>query len=107
MVEPLNQADKPAFSGKSFNQHPEWFNTPLRLNEQERNDPFLVLKEFFQCYHLNEMREIMWDWTVTVVSSPYSISSDHHERSNHLFFYEKMEQLVEACWLLCNKINKP
>jgi hypothetical protein len=104
MLEPLNHAEnQPAFSGKSFNQHPDWYNTQLRLHEQERNNPFLVLKEFFQHYHLNETREILWDWTVTVVSSPNSISSDHHERSNHLFFYEKLEQLIEACWVLRNK----
>jgi hypothetical protein len=48
MVEPLNQIEnKPTFNGKSFNKHPDWYNTPLRLNEQERINPYLVLKEFF------------------------------------------------------------
>jgi hypothetical protein len=98
MVEPLNQTQsRPAFVGKSFNIHPYWHSVPL-LNEQEKNNPFLVLEEFFQCYYVNDVREIMWGWTVAVVSSPNSISEDPHDRNNHIFFYEKMEQLVEACW---------
>ena len=99
MVEPLNEsACKVNFIGKKANLHPEWYNTPLRLNEQEKSDPVSVLQEFFQSYHLNDIREILWAWTVTVVSSPNSFSNDHHERNNHFFFYEKVEQLIEACW---------
>lgn len=104
MVQPLNEStNKVNFTGKTVNHHPEWHNTPLRLNEEERNNPHLVLLEFFQCYHLNDVREIMWGWTITVVSSPNSISADPHERNNHIFLYEKMEQLVEACWMLQKK----
>ena len=104
MVEPLNEsACKVNFTGKTVNNLSELHNTPLRLNEQERENPHLVLQEFFQCYHLNDVREIMWGWTVAVVSSPNSISADPHDRNNHIFFYEKMEQLVEACWMLHNK----
>ncbi|OQP62766.1 hypothetical protein A3860_25975 [Niastella vici] len=104
MVQPLNDsASKVNFTGKTVNNHPELRNTPLRLNEQERNNPNLVLLEFFLCYHLNDVREIIYGWMVTVVSSPASISADPHERNNHIFFYEKIEQLVEACWLLQTK----
>ena len=114
MVEPLNEsACKVNFIGKTANLHPEWYNTPLRLNEQEKSDPVSVLQEFFQSYHLNDIRQILWAWTVTVVSSPNSVSNDHHERNNHFFFYEKVEQLIEACWMIYSQdrtagaISKP
>lgn len=114
MVEPLNKsACKANFIGKTANNRPEWYNTPLRLNEQEMSNPLLVLQEFFQSYHLNDIRQVLWAWTVTVVSSPTCDSNDHHERNNHLFFYEKVEQLVEACWIICSQeraagaISKP
>ena len=85
---------------KTYNHHPQWYNQPLRLQEEEINNPNLVFNDFFQCYHLNEVRETMWQWVVEVISSPHSISSDHHERNNHLYFYEKMESLVEAAWII-------
>ncbi|OQP57605.1 hypothetical protein [Niastella populi] len=102
MVEPINEsACKVNFIGKTANLHPEWYNTPLRLNEQEKSDPLSVLYEFFQSYHLNDIRQILWGWTVTVVSSsPNCVSNDPRERNNHLFFYEKIEQLIEACWMI-------
>ncbi|OQP45875.1 hypothetical protein A4H97_32050 [Niastella yeongjuensis] len=85
---------------KSHNLHPVWYNQPLRLNEDQLNSPELALDDFFEFYHLKEVREILWQWVREVVSSPGSILSDHQERNNHLFFYEKLEMLVEAAWVI-------
>lgn len=85
---------------KTYNNHPQWYNEPIRLNEEETNNPTLIFDEFFQCYHLNEVRQTMWRWLVTVVSSTGSISNDPHERNNDLFFYEQIEMLVEGVWVL-------
>jgi hypothetical protein len=85
---------------KTHNCHPEWYNEPLRLNEEETNKPVLVLDEFFQCYHLNEVRQTLWQWLVAALSSPGSVADDPHERNNHLYFYEKIESLVEANWVM-------
>jgi hypothetical protein len=38
----------------------------------------------------------MWQWLVAVVSSGGSVSNDHHERNNHMHFYEQIEMLVEG-----------
>jgi hypothetical protein len=85
---------------RTCNHHPLWHNQPLRLTEKERRDPLLVIKEFFECFHLNDTRELLWNWLVEVVSSANSISSDALERSNHFYFYEKIEELIEACYML-------
>jgi hypothetical protein len=87
---------------RTCNHHPQWHNQPMRLTEEERQNPILVLDEFFQCYHLNDVRDILWNWSVEVISSPGSISSEALERANHFYFYEKMEALVEACFMLKN-----
>jgi hypothetical protein len=42
----------------------------------------------------------MWQWLVAVVSSADSVSNDHHERSNHMHFYEQIEMLVEGVWVV-------
>lgn len=85
---------------KTYNNHPQWYNEPMRLNEAQTNNPTPIFDEFFQCYHLNEVRQTMWRWLVTVVSSTGSVSNDHHERNNDLFFYEQIEMLVEGVWVL-------
>lgn len=89
---------------RTCNHHPQWHNQPLRLNEEERQNPMLVIDEFFECYHLNDAREILWKWTVEIVSSPGSISSEALERSNHIYFYEKIEALIEASYILKNQL---
>jgi hypothetical protein len=107
MEEPLSKsALNYNFSGKSHNKHPLWYNQPLRLNKEQKLDPLQVFNEFFQCYHLNEIREILWEWLTEVVSSPRSISSDSIERGNHMYFYEKMEELIEAAYVMKGSIHK-
>lgn len=91
---------------KTHNKHPHWFNVPLRLNEAQNQNPALVIDDFFECFHLNEVREILWNWVVEVISSPHAISNDHHERNNHIYFYEKIEHLVEAAYVIKKKIHK-
>jgi hypothetical protein len=87
---------------RTCNHHPQWYNQPLRLTEEEWKNPLLVLKDFFECYHLNDVRDINWKWLVEVLSSSGSISSEALERNNHIFFYEKLEALIEACYLIIN-----
>lgn len=91
---------------RTYNKHPQWSNVPLRLTEEEKRNPALVLEEYFQCYHLQDVRQILWNWMVEVISSPHGISCDPHERNNHIYFYEKMEALIEAAYIMQKKIQK-
>lgn len=95
-----------AFSGKTHNKHPQWYNQPLRLTKEQKTNPVLIFDEFFQCYHLNETRQLLWEWLTEVVTSSRSISGDSHERENHMFFYEKMEELIEAAFIIKKRANK-
>jgi hypothetical protein len=88
------------FAGKSYNKHPQWKNEPLRLTEEQKNDPILVLTDFFQSYHLKDTREILWDWLTEVISSTRRLSSNPHDRGNQLYFYERIEELIEAASLI-------
>jgi hypothetical protein len=91
---------------RTHNKHPQWYNHPLRLNKEEKNNPILVIDDFFECYHLNETREILWNWLTEVISSANSISDNPHERSNHIYFYEKVEALIEATLVIQKKVHK-
>jgi len=88
---------------RTYNKHPQWYNEPLRLSDQQKQDPGLVIDDFFECYHLNEVREILWNWLVEVICSPHGISSNPLDRSNHIYFYEKIELLIEAAYSIKEK----
>ncbi|OQP58841.1 hypothetical protein A3860_39215 [Niastella vici] len=107
MNEPLTNA-RPgiSFSGKTHNNHPHWHNQPLRLSKEQKRDPLPVLDDFFECYHLNDVRQMLWQWLTTVISSHQSISNDALDRDNHLYFYEKIEGIIEAAYVMKRKLHK-
>jgi hypothetical protein len=107
MNEPLNTS-RPgiSFSGKTYNKHPQWYNQPLRLTKEQKKDPLLVLDDFFECYHLNDVRKTLWEWTTEVLSSPCCISIEPQRRNDHIYFYEKIEGIIEAAFVMKNKIHK-
>jgi hypothetical protein len=107
MNEPLTMSSPGVpFSGKTHNNHPQWHNQPLRLTKAQRHDPLLVLDDFFECYHLNDVRQILWDWLSDVISSQRSIANDPLDRNNHMYFYEKIESIIEAALVIKNRIHK-
>jgi hypothetical protein len=107
MNEPLtNPCPEISFSGKAFNKHPQWYNQPLRLTKEQMQDPMLILDDFFQCYHLNETRQILWEWFTEVISSSRSISIEGLGRSNHVYFYEKVEEIIEAAFVIKKRLHK-
>ena len=83
---------------RTQNKHPRWMNEPLRLSRKQRKKPALVIDDFFEHYHLQDVRELLWNWTVEIISSENNLSYSAQERSNILFFYEKLEMLVEAVY---------
>lgn len=91
---------------KTLNNHPQWHDEPLRLTKEQKQNPYLVLEEFFQHFHLHEVRETSWNWLIAVLSSSGSISQNPIERSNHIFYYEKTEELVEACYVIRKMVHK-
>jgi hypothetical protein len=91
---------------KTLNNHPQWHKEPLRLIKKEKCNPHIVLDDFFDCFHLQDVRETLWRWLVAVISSPESISSEPLERSNHIYFYEKVEGIIEAAYIMKRKMRK-
>jgi hypothetical protein len=72
----------------------------LRLSEEEQKAPQDVLKVFFDCYHLKDLHEVLWDWLLAALSTDSGIYDRGRERSNLIFLYQKLETLVEAAYLL-------
>lgn len=62
--------------------------------------PQLILREFCKDYHLHEVKEMLWEWLTTALSKQHTIYDVGKERSNLIFFYEKISVLVEAVYQL-------
>lgn len=91
---------------KTHNHHPEWIRKPLRLTKEQEDNPASVFEDFFECYGLNDTREILWDWMIDAVCSSRSTSNDPIDRSNNIFFYENIEKVIEAAFIINGKSQK-
>ena len=91
---------------RTSNKHPNWQDQPLRLTESDKQNPYLVLEDFFTSFHLQDMREILWEWLSTALSTDSGHYSTGFQRSNLLFTYEKLELLLEAVYLLYKRRRK-
>lgn len=77
-----------------------------RLKEEEKLHPLPVLSDFCDSYHLHEVKQILWDWLVTALGKSHSIYDEGKERSNLFFFYEKVETLMEAVYMIHEQQEK-
>lgn len=75
---------------------------PVGLTEQERQNPHIVLADFFSSFHLQDIHEMLWDWLVAALSSESGAYSSGHARSNLIYVYEKVMLLMQAA----NSINR-
>lgn len=85
-------------------QQKESYNQLLRLDDTQQKDPTAVIRCFFECYHLKDLRELLWEWLLTALSSDNGTYSRGKDRSNLIFLYENIEKLAEAAYL---KHEKP
>jgi hypothetical protein len=72
----------------------------LHLSKEQQQQPLEVLACFFDCYHLKDLRELLWDWLLAALGTDSGIYDKGRERSNLIFLYQKVEALVEAAYLL-------
>lgn len=77
-------------------------NQALGLSEEEKQNPYLVLDDFYSFFHLQDIREILWEWLVAAMSTESGQYSTGYARSNLIFVYERVELLLEATY----NINK-
>jgi hypothetical protein len=87
-----------------FQNHPDFYDKPIRLSEEQRAEPVGVLRLFFQNCHLHEIRKTLWKMLETSLTVRYSIFDDAAERSHLFWFYRELETMVEASFLLCDRL---
>jgi hypothetical protein len=86
-----------------FQLQSEFYNQPVRLTEEQRENPVNVLDEFFADYSLSEVRDIL------NTNSEVCLTSDLHPfdvgegRANFIYFQQKVELLLEAAFVIAKQ----
>src|SRR5260221_5784788 len=75
------------------------------LNDEEINDPYLVIDELFDFADLAEAQELLWLWLKTTVTGTYHKNLPATDRSVIITMYEKMEKLMAAAYVLHDNAN--
>lgn len=80
----------------------------LKLTDEEIEDPYLAIEDFFLFAHLPELRLMMWEWFKTTVTGTFPRDLERRERKEIAHLYEYLEKLIEATHLLNQRrlINK-
>lgn len=84
-----------------FTLHPQFYNRPIRLSEEEQDDPQDVLHGFFINNPLSAIRETLWKMMEACIGTPDELAFETPEnRENLLLFYDELEQALEAALLV-------
>ena len=77
------------------------------LSPSEAEEKFnQVIFQLFGNYHLKEVKDYLWNWLQVALAKENSVYDTGKERSNLLFFYENMVELLEATWLIDQQVNR-
>ena len=63
-------------------------------------DSYEAFDAFFSSFSLEECRGHLWELYERCVMSYHSEQTEHAQSAEILFFYQQMEMLVEAAWIL-------
>jgi hypothetical protein len=85
--------DKKSSKRNSKIEPPNFFIT---LTPEELSKPENVIKNFFDCYSIEDIQEVTWEWLTAAITKAPSIYDNARERSNLIFFYECLIKLIGA-----------
>lgn len=85
-----------------FDLHPEFYNQPIWLTQEEKENPMTVSKQFFDDVKLIEVRQHLANLLEVAIVSENSIYADVRERDAVLCFCKQLEKVVEIAFILCD-----
>jgi hypothetical protein len=75
----------------SATSFPDYHNQPLKLTNEEIDNPYIVIDEFFESYHLPDIRLCLDNWLQD------GMAIESIESKTHFSTHEKIIRLVESC----------
>lgn len=73
---------------------------PRYLTQEEIDNPYLVIHELFRYGHLPQIREEFWVLLRAAATGDFSKVLTRREQSNLFSFYELMQKVIEANYLI-------
>ena len=85
--------------------HSEFFNRPIRLNEEEMSNPLKVVSGFFEDYSLSEIRDHNQQMDFVCLSTDSAPFQEPTERDHLLCYRKDEERALEAAYLLSRNFD--
>ncbi len=79
-----------------FDLHPEFYNQPIWLTEEEKYNPTVVIKQFFDDVKLIEARLYLYNLLEVALTAPNDLYSEARDRDAVVYFIKQLEKMVEA-----------
>lgn len=83
----------------------ESYNHPLLLTAEEIKDPLLVLKAFYEDYHLSELRQTLWQMGETCLTTDNHYYNKPTDRADLIQRVKDLEKILEAASILITQNN--
>jgi hypothetical protein len=80
--------------------YPKWQRKPVLLTKREIKRPETVLQAFFESYDLPACRDKLWELLSTAAGSNGADFYNGSDVGEWIFFHRRINELLEACWLL-------
>jgi hypothetical protein len=88
-----------------FELHPDFYNHPILLTDEQKQDPVSVIREFFDDVKLIEARVHLHNLLEVALTRPNTFYDEAGERDAALCFIKQIEKTLEASWMLRNTMN--
>jgi hypothetical protein len=82
-----------------FDLHPEFYNQPIWLSEDEKENPVNVIKQFFDDVRLIEVRIHLYNLLEVALTTHNTIYDDARARDALFCFVDRLEKMVEVVWV--------
>lgn len=89
---------------QNFELHPEFYNKPVLLTEEEIKSPIAVIRQFFGDVPLIEVRIHLYNLLEVALTRSNTIYDEARERDAVLCFIKQLEKVIEIAWVI-NDIN--
>ncbi|WP_121811976.1 HEPN domain-containing protein [Mucilaginibacter kameinonensis] len=83
----------------------EWLHYPVFLSPLERINPYLAISNLFEIYTIDQYLTFLYEWLEAGLS--VSTIDDDLDMSDVIYFYENMQKLYEAAWIIHQREIRP
>jgi hypothetical protein len=89
-----------------YDQNKAFYSRPIRLTKEQQRNPLTVIDDFFSSFELASSREHIADWLQCALTTENWQFAEPLQRDKIMLFAEKVEELMEAAYILYSKKKK-